>query len=394
MYACVQIFCVAFFSAGKVESLSRESFFLEFFTEDTVQNIYLNVCHTLTRVSERTCERHSSPRPHFGESPQNMGQVFSKRIRSTYVPAFIIRALLYGTAPFFGNPIKPLLCLLDGANYKAAYVHFRQDHHNNLNILLHVLCLVGQVCSNFAFLAELDNKLELHLGTKSGDGQPLNLISSLTVVIWSVVLVLTTGGAPSAAKLGGIASIYAAYKMRKQVCKLHNLISKIAPVLEAWAVQALLFGKNKLALGEGSTFSLKQFAFILAARLSIKYFVSNNISFKGRKSLRMAKLVRILVVAGMVLAAQGGVEASVKLGFTLWLPALLTGDRWMYFLYTGFLSSMLQGTSHHYSREQATLPNLAKLSDELAHVNYFPVLLLHTVQQSIFRDTSSAAHFW
>jgi hypothetical protein len=48
-----------------------------------------------------------------------------------------------------------------------------------------------------------------------------------------------------------------------------------------------------------------------------------------------------------------------------------------------YVASTLQGVSHEATGEKATLGQLTKVSDEVGHTTYFPVLLLHACHQSI-----------
>jgi len=60
-------------------------------------------------------------------------------------------------------------------------------------------------------------------------------------------------------------------------------------------------------------------------------------------------------------------------------------DQKAYFFFgMGYIASVLQGLVHEISDEPATLPRLSQLDDEVAHVTYFPLLLLHTLWTSLF----------
>eukprot|EP00658_Telonema_sp_P-2_P059771 TRINITY_DN48899_c0_g1_i1.p3 TRINITY_DN48899_c0_g1~~TRINITY_DN48899_c0_g1_i1.p3 ORF type:complete len:134 (+),score=41.04 TRINITY_DN48899_c0_g1_i1:142-543(+) len=53
----------------------------------------------------------------------------------TVLPDSILKVLLYGTAPFFSYPFKPMLEAAEGNGYAVAYRHFRRDHQDPHNLL-------------------------------------------------------------------------------------------------------------------------------------------------------------------------------------------------------------------------------------------------------------------
>jgi len=74
------------------------------------------------------------------------------------------------------------------------------------------------------------------------------------------------------------------------------------------------------------------------------------------------------------------------------LAAALTGNQIFYTLSLGFLGNACQGLTHKLSKEEATLPQLEKMNKksprevlgyQLSHMHYFPVLLLHSIWQSL-----------
>jgi hypothetical protein len=73
----------------------------------------------------------------------------------------------------------------------------------------------------------------------------------------------------------------------------------------------------------------------------------------------------------------------------LCLLAVLTDQPWCFLLGTGYACSLLQGVGHEICSERANLPELAtrsgveRAADEIAHVTYFPVLVMHSAYQSV-----------
>ena len=73
--------------------------------------------------------------------------------------ATVQQVALYAASPFYMWPWKPLLSSWHGSGYDVAYMHFRRDHSDGLNLLLHLVCLVMQLFGNFALLSLLDARL-------------------------------------------------------------------------------------------------------------------------------------------------------------------------------------------------------------------------------------------
>ena len=46
-----------------------------------------------------------------------------------------LQGVLYGGAPFFGYPWKPIANALVGSQYSIAYRHFRRDHNKTSNLM-------------------------------------------------------------------------------------------------------------------------------------------------------------------------------------------------------------------------------------------------------------------
>lgn len=120
-------------------------------------------------------------------------------------------ASLYGPAPFFCYPWKPLLNSIYGGGYVKSYRHFRMQHMDGLNLALHCLCLFWQLSSNYALLQDLDEVL-MSLAKKLSlpVDQSSHLVSRLTSLIWSVHL-LATSPTPRVVKLASVACIYLAH---------------------------------------------------------------------------------------------------------------------------------------------------------------------------------------
>lgn len=113
-----------------------------------------------------------------------------------------------------------------GDGYDTAYRHFRRDHSEPTNLLLHLICLVFQLLGNFllllfvdqqlAPLANMNAKWDAALALLPAALAPLaaaaqgRLLSSVTAAAWSQYLVLEAG-APALPRLLASASVLAAF---------------------------------------------------------------------------------------------------------------------------------------------------------------------------------------
>merc|ERR1711871_1566247 len=84
-------------------------------------------------------------------------------------------------------------------------------------------------------------------------------------------------------------------------------------------------------------------------------------------------------------------------GYLGWILAILAGTPSLYLHGSGFVASLFQGVSHQWTGEAANLPELSmrtgveRAADELAHVSYFPVLILHSACQSLAEQTDDCS---
>jgi hypothetical protein len=77
-------------------------------------------------------------------------------------------------------------------------------------------------------------------------------------------------------------------------------------------------------------------------------------------------------------------------GYYGWVMAILLDQPWLFMLGAGYGASLMQGVAHEHCKEAANLPELAKrdgderAGDEIGHVSYFPVLIIHSAHESLF----------
>jgi hypothetical protein len=292
-----------------------------------------------------------------------------------------VQFVLYLGAPFFGYPHKPILNALVGSSYERAYAHFRRDHNTDLNIGFHLVCLVLQLIYNYGLLTDLDVKMKSSIGL-GGD-----ILSTSTLLLWSASLISQTN-APPIVKVASCLVLWAGYRCRHLIYKNWKLLAFIQAILEVIALHVFVLKNgigysNTAKITGGGLVNIDPVSFIivLAIRLAIYLVVKSSpaSSFLGKM------IVNIGVVAYMLVTCQDpwGKTPPFLIGFIGWALALLTDQPWLFFYSGGFLGSVMQGVSHHYSQEPATLPALTQVADEMAHATYFPNLLLQSMHQSL-----------
>eukprot|EP00729_Bicosta_minor_P001421 gene1421-15843_t len=240
----------------------------------------------------------------------------------------LLQGVLYGGAPFFAYPWKPLLNALVGSSYSVAYSHFRRDHKYATNLAAHLLCLVWQLGSNYALLDHIDdwiekhkpylNKMMQHLHSDVGglvdslppiQAIPDRMFAKLTTAAWTISLA-TAPGCPIVVKMASISCLGAAYSSRRALHKYWESMIYAQGILESVAFQ-LLF---------------------------------------QRQSIWNRSMIQKLVFRG---ALQWVVMKHGK-----GLFAVLTNQPLLYFYSGGYIASLGQGVSHALTGELATLAQL------------------------------------
>lgn len=283
------------------------------------------------------------------------------------------KVALYVGAPFFGYPFKPFLNHMDGAPYERAYAHFRRDHDDARNLAYHFLCLVFQLTYNFGFLKELDDAT---VGAK----RPVLALS--TALLWTGALAADSS-APVPVTVCSALSLYLAFSARKKIQDNWKILMYLQSVLEVLALQVFVINKNKITEAHAPAFDVAQFGMLLVARLALQKFVLTPAQ-GALKNVRTP--INVALAVFMLKACQdpfGGKVPPFFLGIVGYVIAMLTDQRWLFFYAGGFLGSLGQGVSHHYSMQLATMPQLALYADEVAHATFFPSLLYHSVYESL-----------
>ena len=319
------------------------------------------------------------------------------------------RSILYGLGPFFCHPLKPLLCSLFGDGYQSGYIHFRRDHSKADNLVLHVVCLVFQLLSNFALLGKLD---DIFISQYSSDAASDNLIlgrfipigvgctkvnlSTTTAACW--IFFLSFSGAPRlCTTLSSVSIISALLIISTQENYEHVqwLISNIqaVAVVTFLLVMFIMSGLSKLALKSAAVWIVWLFLWEYLGR-----FGGENLIDFAYTSL----VYRVLVVVLMVIPALlNNPVAPVVLVGALSLNAfsiLCEGDHSILSLWAmAYVAMLLQNTAHDVSSQRATLRKLQvdasgdeKTRFEWSHVTYFPDLLFHSCYQSVSGNFNAA----
>mmetsp|Transcript_18515 Transcript_18515/g.22658 ORF Transcript_18515/g.22658 Transcript_18515/m.22658 type:complete len:288 (+) Transcript_18515:586-1449(+) len=272
------------------------------------------------------------------------------------VTAFCVR---FG-AHFFSYPFKPLLNRYEGSPYEVAYKHFRRDHMGNLNLLLHVLCFVGQLTSNYTLLNEIDK----FLGTRG-------LVALTTTASWSYEL--AQAPAPALAKILSVASLYLAYRTRGCLEKTWETIVFWQIFLDTLSIHILLLKKPMT--------DLKTFFIVLSARTALHFVVERKKNSLANKQGN--QIIKYLLLSHLIISARPPVfSAPYLIGLYGWIVAKLTGQAWIYYWSLGYVASLAQAVAHTISDEPATLPQLTSIPDEIAHTVFFPNILFQSILQN------------
>jgi len=304
---------------------------------------------------------------------------------SSYLPMRLTKAILYGGAPFFCWPYKPLLNAIEGKQYARAYAHFRRDHQDPLNLFYHCLCLVFQLAFNYSLLSEVGRGLSRRL---RGDDKHAHLLPLVTTAAWSWTL-LRTKEAPFIVRCGSVGALALAYMLRDKIREYKDMVPFATGMLEMMALQVFVIEKAKNTSGVGrKPMNMKQLVLLILGRWSLQALLDSKAggSLSGQRG---RSIVNTLLAAWMSQVAQDpfGSPSPVKtpffLGIVGWILGILTKQQWLLYYSGGYLASMSQGVAHHYAGEEGTLTQLVDVGDELAHTTFFPNLLLHSVYQSL-----------
>lgn len=300
-----------------------------------------------------------------------------------------LQGILYGGAPFFSYPWKPIIGAVYGSSYDVAYKHFRRDHSNPVNLGVHCGCLVWQLASNFALLDCIDewvaSVVRRHFPGKKYEVEatlPERLVAKATVVIWAASLVMARK-CPAVVKAASLSCLAMAYLHAAKLRPHWQKMITAQSVVEVFGVKLL---RPSLKIGP--------VPLAIAVRLGLQHLVTTKAQGILQPSSPAINTVVALVMARLSAQADPttGKVTPFHMGLVGWLLAILTNQPALYFYSCGFIASLAQGVSHGYTKEMATLVQLQsegfqKFAHEWAHTIFFPSLLIQSVLQSLLSVT-------
>jgi len=303
-----------------------------------------------------------------------------------YAGMTFVSALLYAPGAFFFYPWKALALLSVGDTYAVAYKHFRRDHSDATNLLLHGVALSWQLLGNFGLIAAVDRVLFPHVNFRP--------ISTLTSISWMATLQLSP--APSICSQASIASIAVAYAIAPRlapstiengsmVCFVAVLCGTSLTLAPSVTVDD---GRASVAsrLARNLATALAYFGVAIAARWAASPWQGQLASSASAVNLGLAALMVLfsMLPKPVVPCVLGGILVARPL-------AELTGQGVLLLYGNAFMAQLSQGIAHDVSRQKATLlshedsmaDRRVRLAFDCAHCCYFPTLWFHSCYQSL-----------
>ena len=264
----------------------------------------------------------------------------------------VFGALLYAPGAFFFFPWKPPVQLLVGDSYATAYRHFRRDHSDPTNLLLHLVALTWQLGGNFGLLAALDGAL---FDVTLARHRPL---ATLTALAWGVTLLASP--APLLVSAASIAAIGAAYwaapSLSADALELGAMVLFLAVLCASTLLctPSVTVGgarRSSLArLGGSLARALAYFGLACGARWAARPWQGAHAASSAQLNAALALLMGLLAFLPkpVVPCVFGGVLVARPL-------ADLTGQEVLLFYGQAFLAQLSQGVAHDVSKQKATL---------------------------------------
>jgi hypothetical protein len=250
-----------------------------------------------------------------------------------------------------------------------------------MNLILHIVCLAGQVLTNFALLETVHAQLAkgiLPLWWPTAATLP-----AATALVWGASLAMTPS--PVLVRCGAVGSIAMGYAARAAVVSAWVQLLTVSAVFEA---TVFVFYRTEVKHYTGLSAPP---AVHFGLRAVLGHFMTHAPTLRGCAASPPAVHVcgALFVCSLAVLSSRpfvGGRRPPPRSEFLAialgWAVALAMDQSWVFFVCCGQLASAMQGVAHRWTREMATLPGLATHADELGHATFFPCLLLHAVYDS------------
>mmetsp|Transcript_5226 Transcript_5226/g.15405 ORF Transcript_5226/g.15405 Transcript_5226/m.15405 type:complete len:353 (+) Transcript_5226:57-1115(+) len=326
------------------------------------------------------------------------------------LPESVAKFLLYSSPPFFGHPLKPVWNAAEAVGFKRAYQHFAAQHQDATNLFLHFFpCFWFQAINNFALLSEFDSWNDETSPREAFGGR--GTLVTATLLLWAGFMLVQTFVAGKSiaertanAGIGATAGILlwaaSAPWLSEWVRENWLLLAFATPTIEV----PLLLLKLRTAHHENrprpSNKELVKLALsTFPVRLILTFGFMKLAEWTAGPMTGLAPTlarycVYILVLVFLAWTSQDAFNKKVTpfhSGLFVPFMAVALNDKWLFLFATGYTATVLQGLVHELCFEAPTLSNLHRCDDELAHVAFFPALLLkrmadHCLQTRVRSD--------
>lgn len=295
--------------------------------------------------------------------------------------------ILYAPGAFFFFPWKPPMQLLFGDTYEAAYHHFRRDHSDATNVVLHCIALVWQLLGNFGMLAAVDDLMfggAVEVGTLH-----LRPCLTLTALSWCITLLLSP--APTVCSLVSVVSITTAFVVAPRVSPDELESGAITTFIAVLFVAPFVFKPSVTVnggRGSGARYvkALAYFGLAIGARAVALPWAGQLVTWAPQMNAALCALMCALSLLPkpVIPCVLGGILVVRPF-------AELSGQRFLLYYSNAFFAQLAQGIAHDVSMQKATLlshqdsmaDRRVRLAFEWSHVVYFPNLLYQSCHESL-----------
>lgn len=269
------------------------------------------------------------------------------------------QAALYSLAPFYAWPGKGGVCAALRSGYDVSQRHFSAGHRGAVNLAWHAVCLCLQLLGNFGLLAAVLPPA----------------LAALTALGWAATLLRRS--APRASRAPRSCS----WPSRRAPPSPPTPPRSSAP--RWWRSPRAGCSPRPLAKAGAACAG--------AAAWAAVWYAVGRVAPPGAALPERPAAVALLLALVALGSREDPVTATVAGGaLGARLLAVLAASPALHLFSLGFLATLMQGASHALTKENATLLALqrehrgeAKVAYELAHVCFFPVLLLHAESDAL-----------
>jgi|EP00945_MAST-04E_sp_MAST-4E-sp1_P003915 hypothetical protein len=304
---------------------------------------------------------------------------------------------LYTPGAFFFYPWKPVLLLFFGDGYDTAYRHFRRDHSDPLNLMLHFVCLFFQLVGNFALLGRVDALFSFQVPVWNGV-QQIRWFTAATVFLWILTLVSAhSKGSPPISTILSTISMCAAYIATPHIPARTLEIGAMAAFLLVMVLCSLFvdrvsgrktYRRSLKGVGMDVGGTIGTFALVISARLGVTW-----LGYRGHFSAEADTIFYAVIgLMAAISASPKPLLPGVLCGiFVVRSAAELIESETLIYYSVAMVAMSMQGRAHDVTKQRATLVSLEgnkkygrakKLAFEWSHVCFFPALLWRSALQS------------